>query len=47
LDWVQSGEKQGPSFEDGLRVQRLMEAVRRSNETRQWENVSIAQLVCG
>lgn len=47
VDWMDNGEKQHPSFQDGLRVQQLIEIIRDSHEQRSWKDVSMATLVCG
>ena len=39
VDSIESGVATGPTFEDALRVQRLLDAARRSHETRNWVNV--------
>ena len=40
LDWMETGQEAAPCFKDGLRVQSLTEAARRSHETGRWEEVS-------
>jgi predicted dehydrogenase len=35
------GEPFHPNFEDGLRVQRILDAVLRSAESRQWEEIIV------
>ena len=40
LDWMETGQRAAPRFKDGLRVQSLLEAARRSHETGRWEDVS-------
>lgn len=38
--WAVSGEASHPNFQDGWRVQQLLEAARRSDETRAWVEVN-------
>lgn len=35
-DWIIDGSSQNPNFEDGLRVQRLIETAKQSMQTKQW-----------
>lgn len=39
---IRTGEPAGPSFEDGYRVQCLLDAARRSHERRAWVDVRVA-----
>ncbi len=39
LDWIETGIPEVPSFEEGLRVQRLLDAAYRSNEQAKWVTV--------
>ncbi len=36
LDGIETGEDPGPTFEDGFRVQAVIDAVQRSLESRGW-----------
>ncbi|GAB7004809.1 Gfo/Idh/MocA family oxidoreductase [Nocardioides sp. AN3] len=36
---IAAGEQPRPSFEDGLQVQRVLDAVERSSETRSWQSI--------
>jgi predicted dehydrogenase len=40
LDWVEKGIPARPDFRDGLRVQKLLDAARRSHQGGQWVDVS-------
>jgi predicted dehydrogenase len=40
LDAVETGGPASPSFEDGLQVQRLMDAIREADRVRTWQNLS-------
>jgi predicted dehydrogenase len=39
LDWIQSGEPASPTIQDGLRVQRLLEAARKSHNSGGWVDI--------
>jgi predicted dehydrogenase len=40
LDWVEKGIPARPDFQDGLRVQRLLDAARHSHQSGQWVEIS-------
>jgi predicted dehydrogenase len=44
LDWIETSVPSKPSFQDGFRVQFLLEATRQSNETGRW--VAIPENIC-
>jgi len=39
LDWMENDQEATPSFKDGLRVQFLLDAARRSHELGRWQDV--------
>ena len=41
IDWVESGRPEGPDFQDGLRVQQLLDCAVRSNESGQKVNCGL------
>ena len=40
VDWMETGQEQNPNFEDGLRVQRLIEEARQSHLDAAWVDVA-------
>lgn len=39
--WIKAPVSTAATFEDGLYVQAVVEAIRKSNETRQWQRVQL------